>query len=91
MTSNDAKNEMKVMVLSNLAEICRRLAENSDLPNDLRANACQFVEEFDSLLPARGKGTPAQHAEAETLLIKIARFLPRVVEVESWPSVSSKP
>jgi hypothetical protein len=36
--------------------------------------------EFDSLLPDRGKGTPAQHAQAETLVIRIARFLPKVVE-----------
>jgi len=55
MTSNEAKNEMEVMVLTDLAGICRKLAENSALTERLRVQARQFVEEFDSLLPVRGK------------------------------------
>ena len=80
MTSVEPKNEMLVMVLIDLAEICKKLADNSAVPDTLRAEARKFREEFDSLLPDRGKGTPAQHAQAETLVIRIARFLPKVVE-----------
>ena len=80
MTSNDAKNEMLVEVLIDLGGICKKLAENSAVADTLRAEARKFGEEFDSLVPYRGQCTPSQHAQAETLLIRIARFLPRVVE-----------
>jgi hypothetical protein len=49
--------------------------------------ARQFVEEFNSLLPYRGKGTAGQHFQGEELLAKIAVFLPRVLEVRAEPSV----
>ena len=86
MTSNDAKNEMLVMVLTDLAGICKKLIENSAVPENLRVKAREFGEEFDTLAPHRGKATPAIHAQAEHLLIQIARFLPRVVEVQAMPS-----
>jgi len=86
MTTNESKNEMLVMVLTDLAGICKKLAENSAVPENLRVEARQFGEEFDSLLPYRGKGTPAQHALAEQLLTRVARFLPRVLEVQAQPS-----
>ena len=81
MTSMESKNEMIVMLLIDLAEICKKLADNSAVPDTLRAEARKFGEEFDSLLPHRGKGTPAQHGQAETLILRIARFLPKVVEM----------
>jgi hypothetical protein len=83
MTSNDAKNEMLVMVLTDLAGICKKLAENSAVPETLRMEARRFAEEFDSLSPYRGKGTEAQHAHGEQLITRIARFLPRVLEVRA--------
>ena len=82
---NDEKNEMLVMVLTDLAAICNKLAENSVVPEQLRVKARESVQEFNSLLPYRGKGTAAQHAQAEHLLGKIARFLPRVLEVQAQP------
>jgi len=85
MTSNDAKNEMLVMVLTDLAGICKKLEENSAVPKKLRVEAREFGEEFDSLSPYRGKGTPAQHAQGEQLLVKIALFLPRVLAVQAQP------
>ena len=81
MTSNESKNEMLVMVLTDLAGICKKLAENSDVPEPLRVQARDFGEEFDSLSPYRGKGTADQHAQGELLLVRIARFLPRIVEM----------
>lgn len=85
MTSNDSKNEMLVMVLTDLVGICKKLAENSAVPEKLRVEARKFGEEFDSLSPYRGKGTAAQHFQGEQLLTKIARFLPRVLEVRAQP------
>ena len=76
----ESKNEMLVMVLTDLAGTCKKLAENSAVPETLRAEARRFGEDFDSLLAHSGKGTPAQHAQGETLIVRIARFLPRVVE-----------
>jgi hypothetical protein len=85
MTSNDAKNEMLVVVLTDLAGICKKLAENSAVPEKLRVEAREFGEEFDSLSPYRGKGTAAQHAQGEQLLVKIALFLPRILVVQAQP------
>jgi hypothetical protein len=86
MDTNAARNEVKVMVVIDLAAICRKLAENSAVPDNLRAEAGELVEEFNSLLPVRGKGNPSEHAQGEALLIRMARFLPRVVEIRSWPA-----
>ena len=90
MNSMEAKNEMLVMVLTDLAGICKKLAENSAVPEALRVQARKFVEEFDSLSPYRGKGTAAQHVQGEQLLVKIARFLPRVLEVQAKPAIASR-
>ena len=70
MTSNESKNEMLVMVLTDLAAICMKLAENSVVPEELRFEADQFLEQFDSLAPYRGKGTGAKHARCEQLWCK---------------------
>ena len=90
MISNEAKNEMLVTVLTDLAAICRKLAENSAVPAELRTHARQLVEEFDSLSPHRGKGGPAQYMQGEKLLIKISRFLPRVLVVEAVPNLDAE-
>jgi len=85
MTSNDAKNEMLVTVLTDLAEICKKLTDNSAVPETLRVQARQFVAEFNSVAPYRGKGTAAQHAQGEARLVRIARFLPTVLQVQAEP------
>lgn len=90
MTTMEAKNEMLVMVLTDLAGICKKLAESSAVPEKLRVEARKFGEEFDLLSPYRGKGTAAQHAQGEQLLAKIARFLPRVLEVQAAPAIVAR-
>jgi len=79
MRSIESKDEVLVMVLVDLAGICKKLAANSAVPDALRMRARQFAKEFDTLLPYRGKGTPAQHVQGEELLFKITRFLPNVL------------
>jgi hypothetical protein len=90
MISNESKNAMEVMVLNDLAAICRKLAEDSATPEALRGKAQEFVEEFNALLPARDTGTAAMHFGGEQLLTKIARFLPRVLEDQAEPAVPRK-
>ena len=85
MPSNDSKNEMLVMVLTDLAAICKKLSENSAVPEQLQVQAARFVDQFNELLPYRGKGTAGQHFQGEKLIEKIARFLPRVLEVRAQP------
>lgn len=90
MSSNEAKNEMLVMVLVDLAAICQKLTENSAVPEHLRVKARQLVEEFNLLLPHRGKGTEVHHFHGEKLLEKMARFLPNVLEVRAEPAVVTR-
>ena len=73
------------MVLTDLAGICTKLAHNPALPDNLRIQARQFHEAYESLAPYQGIGTPAQHQMGEELLGRIARFLPRVLEVRADP------
>ena len=89
MSSNESKNEMLVMVVTDLAAICKKLGENSAVPEELRVKARHFVEEFDSLEPYRGKGTAEQHFAGEKLLEKMALFLPRLLEVQAQPALVS--
>jgi hypothetical protein len=86
MISNDEKNYMEVTVLTDLAGICKKLADNQGLPDQLRIQARQFGEAYDVLGAHKGKGTSARHQMGEELLMKIARFLPRVLEVRADPS-----
>jgi hypothetical protein len=89
--TNAARNEMKVMVVSDLAAICKKVAENSAVPDNLGATASDLVAEYEALLPARGRGNPAKKAAGEGLLFKMSRFLPRLIsEVQSWPADSSR-
>ena len=86
MVSNDEKTEVEVMVLADLAAICKKLALSPALTDDgLRQEAARLAKEFDSLSPSRGKGTAAEHNQGEVLLIRIARFLPRVLEIHAEP------
>ena len=85
MDLNEARNAMKVGVLSDLSVICKRLADDPAVPDDLRARAREMVEEFDVLAEDRGRGNPIEHFEGETLLIRMARFLPSLVEVRTTP------
>jgi len=86
MTSSESKNEMLVMVLTDLSAICKKLTESSAVPEELRVQAAQLVEEFDLLVPFRGRGTAYQHFQGEDLLIRMARFLPRVTEGQTEPA-----
>jgi len=86
MDENAARNEVKVMVLMDLAAICKKLADNSVVPNNMRVEASTLLEEFDALLPARGKGTASEHAQGEMLLVRMARYLSRVIEIHMWPA-----
>lgn len=88
MATNEEKNEMLVMVLSDLAAICKKLSENSAVPEQLRERASEFVEGFNSLVPYRGQGTPRQHFQGDDLLEKMARFLPDLLEVQAKPASS---
>lgn len=84
-TTNAARNEMKVMVLTDLAALCKKLADNPAITEEMRAKASQFVEEYNLLAPYRGKANHSQHFETEKLLDQIALFLPRVLEIKSYP------
>ena len=87
MASSESKNEMLVMVLTDLSAICQKLAENPVVPEHLRLQGAEFVMEFNQLVAIRGKGTAPQHFRGEALLTRIARFLPRVLEVQAQPVV----
>lgn len=84
-TTNAAKNEMKAMVLTDLAALCKKLAHNPSITEEMRAKSRQFVEEYNLLAQLRGKGNESQLFEGELLIDQIARFLPRVLEVKSYP------
>ena len=73
---------MLVMVVTDLAAICQKLADNTLFPEGLRVQARQLVAEFNFLLQFRGKATASQFCAAEGYLIRIAQFLPRVIEVQ---------
>ena len=73
-----SKAEVEVMIVSDLAALCEKLSKEPTVPEKLRRKALGFVEEYSSLLPDRGKGTRAQHFQAEELLVRIARFLPDI-------------
>jgi len=79
-TIMSSKSEVEVLIVSDLAALCEKLAKQPTVPDKLRRKALGFVEEYNSLLPYGGEGTRPQHFEGEELLIRIARFLPAVPE-----------
>jgi len=90
MATMESKNEMLVMVVTDLAAICKKLAEHPALPENLRRQAREFGEEFDSLLAYAGKGTATQHFQGEALLTRMARFLPGVLNVKAETTTASQ-
>jgi len=75
-----SKDDVKVMVLSDLAALCKKLAEEPIVVEELRVRAGEFIAEYNSLLEYRGRSTNSQHFRGEQLLIRIARFLPRIAD-----------
>jgi hypothetical protein len=47
---------------------------------NLRRKTGQLMAEFDALLPYRGKGNVLAHVEGESLLHRMAKFIPRVLD-----------
>src|SRR5215471_21663087 len=79
MASVQEKYVMKLMVLTDLA-LCKKIIYSSAITEDQRMQFRQFVEEYNLLLPFYGEGIPVKVFESEKLLIKMARFLPNLVE-----------
>ena len=89
MTSNHAKNELEATVMRDLAAICKKIAECSAVPDDIREQASAFVKEHDVLAQYRGRRDAYVHYQGESLLTRMARFLPQVLELEAWPENES--
>jgi hypothetical protein len=89
MDSNEAMDEFKIMVLSDLAEIYKKLSRKSDISEETRDQVDRFVAEFNSLVPYAHMGNASKHAQAEQLLSRMALFLPRIVGIESKAAGSS--
>ena len=53
--TNDQKNDMEMMVLTDLARICKKLADTPGFPEALRTQAREFGDAYDSLLPTKVK------------------------------------
>lgn len=79
MTSTKSKDDILEMLLVDLAGICKKLADNSAVPDQLCTRARQLIREFDTLVTYYGNSTPGQRAQGEELLFKITRFLPSVL------------
>ena len=52
----EEETRMEVMVLTGLAAICKKLVENSRVPEELQVEAREFVKQYDSLVPYRRPG-----------------------------------
>jgi hypothetical protein len=79
-TTMTAKDDVKVMVLTDLAAICKKLSEEPAVPKHLRDQAAKFVAEYDSLVQYRGSSENPEHFRGEALLVKIGRFMPRIAD-----------
>ncbi|UWZ84470.1 hypothetical protein [Occallatibacter riparius] len=82
-----SRNEAKAMVLVGLAEICRKIADHPAIPDDMRAQAANYVRQYEFLLPVKGQANSDEHYWGETLLLQITGFLPKILELQSWPAV----
>lgn len=71
------------MVLTDLVALCKKLAENPAITEEMRATARQSVEVYNLL--AQCKPNTPLHFEAESLIDQIARFVPSVLEIKSYP------
>ena len=84
MASLESSKEMIVMVLTDLAAICKKLAENAAVPEALQMRMRKYVENFNTLMSSQqGQGTGLHREEVEDLLFEIARTLPSVLEVDA--------
>lgn len=77
-TEMTTKDDVKLMVLSDLAALCKKIAEQPTITKELRAQAQQFAGEYESLAPLADTSTNRRHFEEEQLLNQIARFLPKI-------------
>ena len=85
MTSFESSNEMIVMVLTDLAAICKKLADNSAVPEALQMRMRKYVENFNTLMSSQqGEGTGLHREEVEDLLFEIARTLPSVLDADAF-------
>lgn len=75
-----SKDEMKYMVLAELAGLCKKLVESSAITDRQRTKIRQFVNEFDSLMSMRDESSASARFEGTELLERIARFLPQIAE-----------
>jgi hypothetical protein len=82
-----SRNEAKAMVLIDLAEICRKIADHPAIPDEMREQARNYVKQYEFLLHTRGKANSDEHYWGETLLVQITGFLPKILELQSWPAV----
>jgi hypothetical protein len=69
---------MAAIVESDLAAICKKIVENSALPDDLRAKSRDLVQEFEAYSQANVKDDSIKpeikREVGEALLVKMARF-----------------
>jgi hypothetical protein len=86
MGANEARNAMKEMVLRDLNAICKKLADDPVVPDGLRAEAREMVAEFNADAQGLVRGNAAEHYWGAELMVRMARFLPRVLEVHSTPA-----
>jgi hypothetical protein len=59
-----SRDEVEMMILSDLAAICTKLADNPIVPGELPARLQAFIGEYDSLLP--NQGTRSAHFSSRT-------------------------
>jgi hypothetical protein len=82
-----SRNEVKAMVLIDLAEICRKIVNHPAVPEAMREQAQNYVKQYEFLLPMRGKANFDELTWGETLFAQITEFLPKILDLHSWPAV----
>ena len=87
MGTDELKNEMEGMVLSDLADLYRKLSSLSTLNEPIRMQAAEFVVEFESMVEFLGGRNTFQHFQREQLLLRMALFLPEILEVQVRPTI----
>jgi hypothetical protein len=94
MDFDKARNKMQGIVESDLAAICKKVADNSDLPDHLRAKSRDLVQEFEAYSKNAAKDDSIRpeikREVGEALLVKMARFLPELTEDHAWYSGDTK-
>jgi hypothetical protein len=80
MPSPQEKHEMKLMVLTDLCALCKKLSDDAAITDEQRAQARHLVDKFVSLLQFKRKGVPEARVAGQELLTHMAQFLAQVVE-----------